>query len=179
VVRHDDITLPELLQVAQLEEAVLCSYQWDQEWLMDKIGMASVLSTCVYDERCPIVEDRTRWPYQKVICPNFPTGRWATFHGKLMLLFRNDGVLRIAVPTGNLRRHEWGAAQEQTLDNAVFVLDLPLLGEDDDAELQWENHFRSSLLEYLDILGLSAELRARVHQYNFDSAAAYAFVFTG
>jgi hypothetical protein len=101
-------------------------------------------------------------------------------HGKLMLLFHKDGFLRIALPTGNLRPSEWGASKaSECLDNAVFMIDLLLLNAEDDAEAQSKIPFRSSLLHYVDCLGLDAGVKGRLLRYNFDQTYPYAFVYTG
>jgi hypothetical protein len=186
-VRQHDITLPEVLQIEHLEEAVLCSYQWDADWLMEDLGLAGVKTTWV---GCPRHMDRlnARWPHRHTIFPAQPS-QPGSVHGKLMLLFRSDGFLRIAVPTANLRRQEWGAppqrcwrrqpGQTSTLDNAVFIIDLPREQGGYESDSNRENHFRASLLAFLQCLGLGAELMAKVRLYDFQEALAYAFVYTG
>jgi len=177
--RLKDITLGQVLQKEILEEAVLCSFAWDATWLMEELGLASTKMTWVSDKRQSTgLSESRKWPLLTTLHPTTPRKN-GSVHGKLMLLFRNDGFLRIAIPTGNLRRKEWGDGHEHTLDNAVFLIDLPLLSPQDDVELQSDIEFRSSLLEYLACLELSPATRAKVHQYNFDNTRPVGFVYTG
>lgn len=192
--RPNDVTLPEVLQVDLLNEAVLSSFVWDADWLMGPMGLAAVDSTWVVNAGGTATSAQYQGKLAASLAPrrrlHFPAvpSRSCSVHGKLILLFRNDGYLRIAIPTGNLRRADWGAAPPScgqllpstscTLDNAVFIIDLPMLRSDEDAELQWEIAFRRELLSYVDHLGLSAQLKAQLYCYNFDGCRPYGFVHT-
>lgn len=192
--RPGTVSLHEVLQVERLSDAVLSSQVWDESWLLGAIGLAQVTSTWVMDPRqnasseC-ITKLAGRATHHRTL--HFPPKPFnhCSNHGKLMLLFRTDGFLRIAIPTGNLQRTDWGAApplcgqrlptSHGTLDNTVWLIDLPLLTGDDDPKLQSSIAFRSELLEYLDLLQLNPTTGARVCAYNFDLCKHYGFVYTG
>jgi hypothetical protein len=143
-IRPDDITLPEVLDVPSLHEAVVSSFAWDMHWLLSDIGLGWVKTTFIADYR---EQHAYALQAQQACLGSLNTPRWhvpphnakGCAHSKLMLLFRKDGIMRIAIPTGNLRRADWGAPAplcgqllyrtEQSLDNLVFIIDLPLQGK--------------------------------------------------
>jgi hypothetical protein len=187
-IRSNDITLQGVLQVHALEEAVLCSFQWDVDWLLDDLGLADVKTTWVGDDRYSSALQMARPPQHRPCLPKRPEG-FGTVHGKLMLLFRTDGFLRIAIPTANLRRQEWGVVRRPyarytprasaTLDNAVFLIDLPRYKGGPNAGQQVGTPFHTALLEYVECLGLDSNIQAKILQYDFKNTEKYGFVYTG
>jgi hypothetical protein len=94
-----------------------------------------------------------------------------------MLRFHKDGLLRIAIPTGSLRRADWGAPPPTcgqllagtagSLDNFVFIVDLPLQDQLHEDRVQHESLFQRELLRYLAAAKTPADIYDRVMQYDF------------
>lgn len=49
--RENDIRIEEVLQCADLEFAVLSSFQWDEEWILKKIDLRKTRVICVVQAR--------------------------------------------------------------------------------------------------------------------------------
>lgn len=193
-IRPNDITLPQVLDVPTLDEAVISSFAWDIDWLLDEIGLGWINTTFIADDRVRksyVLQaqqaPRSTWSTQRWHFP--PRNARGYAHGKLMLLFRKDNIMRIAIPTGNLRRADWGAPAPscgqllsrtgQSLDNFIFIIDLPLRdlnivpGTDDEVAFQQE------LRRYLVAMAVPCDIYERVKQYDFTACASYRFVWSG
>lgn len=173
------ISLLAVLEPRLLDEAVLCLFECNAQWILQDLGLDSVKTTLVCSEQRGGGLDGHAYPNLTVLFLPKPRD-YSAFYQRLMLLFHTDGFLRVVIPTANLQGRKWSAPwdkQSAGLDNAVFVLDLPRLGAEDDASKQWQSAFRASLLEYLDCLGLDVQLRARIYQYNFDQARNCSYLY--
>lgn len=174
----------DILQTDQLDHAVLSAAAWDQTWLLGDLNLGQVYTTWVVDPSIHVHPHKMQSIHHVPLRP-----KNCIIHGKFMLLFRNDDYLRIAIPTGNLVRQDWGAGPPRcgtllgkkgyhhTLDNAVWVIDLPLRTEMD-APPSPVVPFRRDLLAYLACLGLGQRLLQRVAKYDFTACTTYGFVYT-
>jgi len=192
--RPDDITLPEVLDVPTLDEAVVSSFAWDMHWLLGEVGLGWISTTFIADNR-----GRDSYALQARQAPRWTSGtqRWhfpprnarGCAHSKLMLLFRKDGTMRIAIPTGNLRRADWGApaptcgqllsGTEHTLDNFVFIIDLPLQNQASRPITKNEVSFQRELQRYLVAMKVPSDIQERVALYDFTACAPYRFIWSG
>jgi hypothetical protein len=193
-IRPNDITLPEVLDVPALHEAVVSSFAWDIHWLLSEVGLGWVNTTFITDRRG---HDAYALQAQQACLGPLSTPRWhvpphnarGRAHSKLMLLFRKDGIMRIAIPTGNLRRADWGAPAslcgqllprtEQSLDNLVFIIDLPLQAQAVVCGTDSETAFQRELQRYLVAMAVPLDISERVKQYDFTACAPYRFIWSG
>lgn len=122
--REDDIKIEEVLQSPKLKTAVLSSFQWDADWLFNKIDCKRTSVTLIMDEneaQAPMIHAK----YKRIaICG--PKNVIGIMHSKLMLLFY-ENYARIVIPTANLVPHDWG--ETGVMENMVFLIDLPYLSE--------------------------------------------------
>jgi hypothetical protein len=167
---------------------------FEESWLYGELGLRSVDPLFVADngsiESNALLKARAAIAY-RTFTYHFPppAGQWGRTRGKLMLLFRKDGYLRVAVPTANLRRAEWGvlpptcgqpqSATFATLDNTVFLIDLPLYASDPPTTAQLDVPFRRQLLSYLTDLNMPSDIFERVRRYDFTPCRRFGFVYTG
>ncbi|KJR86373.1 uncharacterized protein SPSK_02475 [Sporothrix schenckii 1099-18] len=93
-------------------------------------------------------------------------------HSKLQLL-KFPGHLRIAVPTGNLVPYDWG--ETGTLENMVFLIDLPKLPKGRSAE-GTGTPFMENLSYFLTAQGVDAAMVQSLRSYDFSETVRYAFV---
>ena len=124
----DDINLEEVLEAEDLQLAVFSSFQWDIPWMLGKINMTRTKVTLVMQAKDQAT--RTQHLHETSQMDNlrlcFPPmeGQINCMHSKLMLL-SYPNFLRIAIPTANLVRYDWGETGE--MENTVFLIDLPRL----------------------------------------------------
>jgi hypothetical protein len=193
-IRPNDITLPEVLDVPALHEAVVSSFAWDIHWLLSEVGLGWVKTTFIADHRG---HSTYALQAQQACLGPLSTPRWhipphnarGCAHSKLMLLFRKDGIMRIAIPTGNLRRADWGAPAplcgqlqprtEQSLDNLVFIIDLPLQDQGVMGQTDSKTPFQQELQRYLVAMAVPLDICERVKQYDFTACAPYRFIWSG
>ncbi|KAL2181732.1 tyrosyl-DNA phosphodiesterase-domain-containing protein [Thermothelomyces heterothallicus CBS 202.75] len=175
--RGDDIKIEEVLQKQHLQLAVLSSYQWDEEWMLSKIDIARtklILVAFAADEaqkeemRSNVPRDRIRFCFP-------PMHGIGSMHSKLMLL-KYENYLRIVVPTGNLMSFDWG--ETGTMENMVFILDLPKFETAEGREAQKLNRFADQLFYFLRAQGLDEKLVDSLRNYDFTEAGRYEFVHT-
>ncbi|KAG7290499.1 hypothetical protein NEMBOFW57_000501 [Staphylotrichum longicolle] len=173
----DDIKIEEVLQKQQLELAVLSSYQWDEEWLLRRIDLARtklILIAFATDDaqkeemRANVPRDRIRFCFP----PMQPMG---SMHSKLQLL-KYEKYMRIVVPTGNLMSFDWG--ETGTMENMVFIIDLPKLQSAEQRDAQALTPFAEELFYFLQAQGLDEKLLASLRNYDFSATSRYQFVHT-
>lgn len=128
----DDIKIEEVLQKDKLELAVLSSFQWDEEWLLEKVdiertkmvmiafakdekqvgfstlGPPGVVTfantTCLQSQKQEMQNNVPRSRIRFCFPPMLAMGN---MHSKLQLL-KFGKYLRVVVPTGNLVPYDWG-----------------------------------------------------------------------
>ncbi|KAJ4304454.1 hypothetical protein N0V88_002067 [Collariella sp. IMI 366227] len=175
--RGDDIKLEEVFQKHQLQLAVLSSYQWDEEWLFSKIDIAKAKVILIAfaasekqkeDMRSNVPRDRIRFCFP-------PMQAMGAMHSKLQLL-KYEGYMRIVVPTGNLMSFDWG--ETGTLENMVFLIDLPKFQTAEERGAQELTPFAEELFYFLRAQGLDEKLVLSLRNYDFTETMRYAFVHT-
>ncbi|KAK2070146.1 hypothetical protein P8C59_004669 [Phyllachora maydis] len=172
----DDIKIEEVLQQSSLELAVLSSYQWDDEWIMSKVDSRRTkiylvaFSANEVQERS-MVENA---PANIRFC--FPPMKGAgNMHSKLQLLKYPD-YLRIVVPTGNLTPYDWG--ETGVLENMVFLIDLPKIGDSGQAVSEKLTPFGEELSSFLLAQNVQRNVVDSLRKYDFSETKHYAFVHT-
>ncbi|KAI9844109.1 MAG: hypothetical protein M1837_005823 [Sclerophora amabilis] len=150
--REQDIKIEEVLQSQDLNIAVLSSFQWDVEWLMNKVNLGRTKLMLVMQAKdeatvglkrshpkspvlMMILRKKAQYRTETSGLTNlrlcFPPmdGNVNCMHSKLQLLFHPD-YLRIVVPTANLVPYDWGESgsfMENVCKLCTFLLmQLPL-----------------------------------------------------
>ncbi|KAL2134218.1 hypothetical protein VTI74DRAFT_723 [Chaetomium olivicolor] len=175
--RGDDIKIEEVLQKHHLQLAVLSSYQWDEEWLLSKIDIARtklVLVAFAASEKQK-EEMRSNVPRDRIQFCFPPMQPMGSMHSKLQLL-KYERYLRIVIPTGNLMSFDWG--ETGTMENMVFIIDLPKFQTAEEREAQELAPFAEELSYFLQAQGLDEKLVSSLRNYDFTETRHYAFVHT-
>ncbi|KAK4123681.1 phospholipase D/nuclease [Parathielavia appendiculata] len=173
----DDIKIEEVLQKRQLLLAVLSSFQWDYDWLESKIdlGRTRLILIAFAADAAEQKELRAEVPGDRIRFCFPPMQQIGAMHSKLMLL-KYEKYLRIAVPTGNFVRYDWG--ETGTMENMVFVIDLPRFETAKEREAQKLTAFAEELFYFLHAQGLDGKLVDSLRNYNFAETGRYGFVHT-
>ncbi|EFX00328.1 mitochondrial translation optimization protein [Grosmannia clavigera kw1407] len=172
----DDITIDEVWQKSGLELAVLSSFQWDEEWMMQHVDVRKtklLLIAYAADENQK-VEMRENVPNSNVRFCFPPMLSVGAMHSKLQLLKYAD-YLRIVVPTGNLVPYDWG--ESGTIENMVFIIDLPRLPAQA-GRISGKTPFLDDLSYFLKAQAVDQSLVQSLDNYDFSATARYAFVHT-
>jgi hypothetical protein len=184
----DDIKLEEVLQRRHLEAAVLSSFQWNWDWLLQKLDTQRTKFVFVLQAKDESIRQHYRSDFAGV--PNvrlcFPTmeGQINCMHSKLMLLFYPTH-LRIVVPTANLVPSDWGEPYGNliggVMENTVFLADLPKkMAENNDGRNKQEVivPFLQSLLYFLRAMNLQDDLIQKVGNFDFVRLRDHGFIHT-
>jgi hypothetical protein len=170
----NDIKIEEVLQSSTLQTAVLSAFQWDFDWLFPKLNTKQTSFVLVMQAKYESHKRQLRADYDGI--PNvrlcFPSmeGQINCMHSKLMLLFYGS-YMRLVVPTGNLRPHDWGESGG-IMENTVFLIDLPK------SHVAHQPQFAKDLLYFLQAQGLPDDVIRRVHEHDFSETADLGFVHT-
>jgi len=107
----------------------------------------------------------------------FPSmeGQVNCMHAKLMLLSYPTN-LRIAVPTANFVKYDWGESGE--MENSVFLVDLPRLSPTQQPSPTHMTEFGNELIYFLKAMGLEASLIDSLSSFDFSATKDLAFVHT-
>jgi hypothetical protein len=174
----NDIKIEEVLQSSTLQAAILSAFQWDFDWLFPKMDTKRTSFVLVMQAKFESQKKQLRADFDGV--PNvrlcFPSmeGQINCMHSKLMLLFYGE-YLRVVVPTGNLRPHDWGESGG-VMENTVFLIDLPRSNVATTAGQQPQ--FAEDLLYFVNAQGLPEDVIRRVHEHDFSRTAGLGFVHT-
>ncbi|KAK4146998.1 tyrosyl-DNA phosphodiesterase-domain-containing protein [Dichotomopilus funicola] len=170
----DDIKIEEVLQKQQLRLAVLSSYQWDENWLLNKVDISrtKLILVAFAANEAQKEEMRSNVPSNRIRFCFPPMYGMGAMHSKLMLL-KYDTYMRIVIPTGNLMSYDWG--ETGTMENMVFLIDLPKLGPGKQFE---STSFSRDLNTFLRAQGLEGNLIDSLRNYDFSETAPYHFVHT-
>ncbi|KAK3375445.1 tyrosyl-DNA phosphodiesterase-domain-containing protein [Podospora didyma] len=176
----DDIKIEEVLQKSQLRLAVLSSFQWDDEWMMAKINFTrtKVILVAFAENEAHQAEMIASVPRANKDNVRFcfpPMKGMGYMHSKLQLL-KYDGYFRIVVPTANLVPYDWG--ETGTMENMVFIIDLPKLESTELQDAQKLTPFGEDLCYFLDAQGLDAAIVNSLRKYDFSETRRYGFVHT-
>ncbi|KAI9711812.1 MAG: hypothetical protein M1820_001957 [Bogoriella megaspora] len=177
--RQNDIKIEEVLQKSSLKVAVLSAFQWDIDWVLSKCDINKTKFVFVMqakDEayRQKLREDVKAWPFARLCLPPMP-GQVNCMHSKLMLLFHTNH-LRIAVPSANLMRYDWG--ETGVMENSVFLIDLPRLPKEKRISREELTLFGKELLYFVDAMGLQEDAKDGMLNFDFSKTAHLAFVHT-
>ncbi|KAI9796827.1 MAG: hypothetical protein M1833_005970 [Piccolia ochrophora] len=177
VPRKDDVKLEEVLQKHDLTTAVLSSYQWDPDWLMQKLDLQKTKLIFVMQAK----DDNTKNQYRREtaglsnlrLCFPPMEGNVNCMHSKLQLLF-HPNYLRLVVPTANLVPFDWG--ESGVMENMVFLMDLPRLKPKSPvADLTL---FKKELIRFLEANQLGDDVIRGVQNFDFSETKDMAFVHT-
>ncbi|KAK4137315.1 phospholipase D/nuclease [Trichocladium antarcticum] len=175
--RGDDIKIEEVLQKHQLQLAVISSFQWDEAWMLSKIDVARTKLVLIAfatgeaqkeEMRNNVPRDRIRFCFP-------PMQAMGSMHSKLQLL-KYETYMRIVVPTGNLMSYDWG--ETGTMENMVFLIDLPKLQTAEQRDAQQMPPFGEELSYFLRAQGLDEKLVSSLRNYDFSETSRYNFVHT-
>ncbi|KAJ5484949.1 hypothetical protein N7539_004937 [Penicillium diatomitis] len=175
---NDDITMEEVFQREDLKVAVLSSFLWDMDWLFTKFNSRTTKFILMMGAK----EEATRKQYREEtasmhnldLCFPPMEAQVNNMHSKLML-FYHPTHLRIAVPTANLTRTDWG--ENGLMENTVFLIDLPRIT----AGYQGRNldtAFKEELVYFLRASTLREDAVKALNEFDFTETARYAFVHT-
>ncbi|KAK9446961.1 tyrosyl-DNA phosphodiesterase-domain-containing protein [Limtongia smithiae] len=128
--RHgDDITINEVLQPTKLRTAVLSAFQWEFEWIFDKLFLGRTRMVLVVAAKGAQVQEQTRSMFKEVpnvrVCMPNMDGMINCMHSKVQLLFY-DSYLRVCIPSANLTHYDWGEGAG-VLENIMYIHDFPLV----------------------------------------------------
>lgn len=173
-----DIKIEEVLQPSTLKSAVLSAFQWDFDWLFPKMNTTRTSFVLVMQAKYDSQKRQLRADFNGI--PNvrlcFPSmeGQINCMHSKLMLLFYED-YMRVAVPTGNLRPHDWGESGG-VMENTVFLIDLPRSNPATTAGQRPQ--FAEDLFYFIKAQGLPEDVVRRVYEHDFSRTTGLGFVHT-
>ncbi|KFA52919.1 hypothetical protein S40293_00945 [Stachybotrys chartarum IBT 40293] len=169
----DDIKIEEVLQKDQLILAVLSSFQWDEEWIMSKVNLATtkLLLLAFASDDAQKEAMRSNVPPGIKFC--FPPMKGpGSMHSKLQVL-KYPGYLRVVVPTGNLVPYDWG--ESGVMENMVFLIDLPRLENPTDHS---PTMFSIELRRFLSASGVDDRMVSSLSNYDFSKTRELGFVYT-
>ncbi|KAI7300879.1 phospholipase D/nuclease, partial [Hortaea werneckii] len=180
--RHNDIKLEEVLEPQTLRTAVLSAFQWDTDWVLSKLRtpLKGGKTKCVFIMQAKQESERKEIQAQaasirsflRLVFPPMEGQTWC-MHSKLMLLFHPE-KLRIAVPTANLLNFDWG--ETGSMENSVFLIDLPRLPDGKKMQLEHLTHFGQELLYFVQKQGLDEDVRNGILNFDFAATEHMAFV---
>jgi hypothetical protein len=174
----NDIKIEEVLQSSTLQTAVLSAFQWDFDWLFPKMDTKRTSFVLVMQAKFESQKKQLRSDFDGIpnvrLCFPCMEGQINCMHSKLMLLFYGE-YMRVVVPTGNLRPHDWGESGG-IMENTVFLIDLPRSNVPTTAEQQPQ--FAEDLLYFINAQGLPEDVIQRVHEYDFSRTTGLGFVHT-
>ncbi|KAI7553224.1 phospholipase D/nuclease [Hortaea werneckii] len=180
--RHNDIKLEEVLEPQTLRTAVLSAFQWDTDWVLSKLKtpLKGGKTKCVFIMQAKQESERKEIQAQaasirsflRLVFPPMEGQTWC-MHSKLMLLFHPE-KLRIAVPTANLLNFDWG--ETGSMENSVFLIDLPRLRDGKKSQSQDLTHFAQELLYFVQKQGVDADVRDGLLNFDFAATKNMAFI---
>ncbi|KAK9466577.1 tyrosyl-DNA phosphodiesterase-domain-containing protein [Lipomyces arxii] len=128
----DDITIEEVLQPRSLRFAALSAFQWDFDWIFDKLFLDRTKIVLVVPAKTSESRDHARSMFAdisniRVCLPKMP-GVVNCMHSKLQLLVY-DHYMRVCIPSANMTSYDWGE-DDGVLENIMYIHDFLLLPED-------------------------------------------------
>lgn len=183
--RTDDITIEELLQAPSVHTAVISSFQWDAEWMHEKLNPINVKQIWIMNAKPKDVQERWIREMEANGVPNlklhFPPmdGMIFSMHSKFLLLFGKH-KLRFAVTTANMIQTDWGEVangwQPGVMENTVFVIDLPRLGDHVPGDATKLTKFGQELVFFLEQQKVQRNVIDGVLGFDFSQTDHLAFV---
>ena len=118
--RQNDIKIDEVLQKDDLNIAVLSAFQWDFDWLLQKLNLQRTRLLFIMHAKDKSHRDLLTKDFEGIssVRLRFPPmpGQVNCMHSKLMLLFYANN-LRVVVPSANLVKYDWG--ETGVMENVV------------------------------------------------------------
>ncbi|MCJ1434056.1 hypothetical protein MMC27_003422 [Xylographa pallens] len=175
----EDIKLEEVLERKDLTMAVLSSFQWDVEWLLEKIDTATTKLIMVMQAN----DEATKQQYAREtadmanlrLCFPSMEGQINCMHSKLMLL-AHPNYLRIVVPTANLVPYDWG--ESGVMENTLFLIDLPRHPKGCRTSPDDLTFFGKELIYFCQAMGLQTDVVNSIYDFDFSATKDVAFVHT-
>lgn len=181
--RVNDIKIEEIFQAASANVAIISSWQWDSDWVFDKLNPSKTKQIWIMNVKSEEQRKKQLDEIKEAGIPNFkshfpPMGDQINImHSKLMLIFHND-YLRIVVPTGNMVKEDWGETntwQPGVMENLVFLIDLPRRPNGEIAK-EAETEFGKELISFLKAQEVSQNVVEGVLKFDLSSTNGLAFV---
>jgi hypothetical protein len=176
----NDIKIEEVLQKSTLRFAYLSSFDWDVEWVLGKLMNKGDWPQLIFVREAKDTARRqachdqlSEFPGIKQIFPYLLPGI-SCMHSKLQLLF-HPTYLRIAIPSANLRGHDWGE-DGGILENSVFLIDLPKLPNGATSDLSDLPFFGKELVRFLKGQKLDDSFIRDLLKFDFTETGSYAFI---
>ncbi|RPB05816.1 phospholipase D/nuclease [Choiromyces venosus 120613-1] len=175
-----DIAFEEVLQKETLCVAVLSAFQWDLDWVLQKLPLNTIQKLVMVmhakeeQDRNYRFQELSDLPRTTLVLPPMK-GQVNCMHSKLMLLFHKSDKgqkwLRIAIPSANLTSYDWGELGG-IMENTVFIIDLPQLPKANHNQ----SHFAKELHHFCTAQGMPEDLLNGLYQYDFSKTKDKAFV---
>ncbi|KAF2236252.1 phospholipase D/nuclease [Viridothelium virens] len=177
--RSNDIKIEEVLQSDSVRIAVLSAFQWDTEWLLDKINASRTKFVLVMQakeeaQRQEYLRETQNWPHVRLCFPPM-LGQVSCMHSKLMLLFHAE-YLRVVVPSANLVPYDWG--ETGVMENSVFLIDLPRLSDNQRMVRGELTPFGEELMYFVDAMGMQEDVKEGLLKFDFEKTKHLGFVHT-
>jgi hypothetical protein len=174
----NDIKIEEVLEKSTLRTALLSAFQWDTNWIMAKLNLqqTKVIMVMQADDEAVKQQYRQETEYLgKILRLVFPSmeGNVNCMHSKLMLLF-HPHKLRVVVPSANMTDYDWG--EQGTMENSVFLIDLPRLEQSTTDDLDSLPQFGRELHFFLRKMGCDDDILNGVLNFDFNNTKHLAFV---
>ncbi|KAG9950374.1 phospholipase D/nuclease, partial [Aureobasidium melanogenum] len=176
--RNNDIKIEEVLEKSTLRTALLSAFQWETNWIMNKLDLkqTKVIMVMQADNEDIKQQYRQETAYLgKILRLVFPSmeGNINCMHSKLMLLF-HPHKLRVVVPSANLTSYDWG--EQGIMENSVFLIDLPRLEDTATNDASSLPQFGRELLFFLRKKGCEEDILKGVLNFDFSNTKDLAFV---
>jgi hypothetical protein len=176
----NDIKLEEVLESKTLTTAVLSAFQWDTDWLFQKLNINKTKCIFIMQAKEQSLKDQMLEDTKDVrkslrLCFPSMDGLINCMHSKLMLLFHPE-KLRIAIPTANLLNFDWG--ESGVMENSVWLIDLPRLSGDVTPKVEDLTDFGKELMYFVGKQDLPQDAMEGILKFDFAATKDMAFVHT-
>ncbi|KAK9370252.1 tyrosyl-DNA phosphodiesterase-domain-containing protein [Lipomyces kononenkoae] len=168
----DDITIEEVLQPilthhtlmqAKLQTAVLSAFQWDYEWILDKIFLGRTQLVLVLPAKGHEARENLKSMLSPIsnlrICTPNMDGLINCMHSKLQLLFY-EKYLRVCVPSANLTDYDWGEGAG-VIENIMYIHDFPLRDDQHCVDIEL-TQFAKELIYFVEAQGMFPDIVDRL-----------------
>ncbi|KAF2821966.1 phospholipase D/nuclease [Ophiobolus disseminans] len=183
--RTDDITLEEVLQADSVDIAIISSFEWDSEWLWNKLNPLKVKQIWIMNAKDGDTQERFRQDMKDSQVPNlrihFPPmdGMIHSMHSKFILLFGKN-KLRLVVPTANMTPTDWGEVENDwqpgIMENSVFLVDLPRRSDGAVGNKLHLTVFGKEVVNFLEEQQVERQVINGVMKFDFSNTTHLAFV---
>jgi hypothetical protein len=184
--RTDDITIDEVLEASKVNISVISSFQYESEWLYEKLDPMKVKQIWLMNAKGEDVQQKRIKEWEESGLPptlklHFPPmeGMIHCMHSKFMLLFGKE-KLRVVVPTANMMRTDWGEVandwQPGVMENSVFLIDLPRRVDDSVGKKEDLTPFGRELMYFLEKQEVGPKVAGGMLNFDFSQTNHLAFV---